>query len=581
MSRRSDLLKKIEKEFDVNLTLNKGRQSLVLRGKSESIKKAEEKVKKILYGGEGFAVQKMFVPALIMGMIIGKSGKNIAKYESDYDSVMVNIHSTTRCLTIRGEPDQVEACKRIITKDIVQCNVSESIQINAEGLAKLSKPGTLDKLLGGLPVTYTLVQTALRLKGAYCDVKDVMVLVNDLLTGVYMAEISLIPENFKKVEIAIKNPEHLETIRKSTSTSIDLDKSNGVIVIKGKRSNVRRAKTLLVTFLVSVAPSQFSKVKFLKPLLKSMGSSKEVGELSMMTGCNISLERDICTFLVQSTSDENSRAGEKAVEEKIEACLKLTYVMQVESWLIQHLSAKNMAEIEKISENSECEITLSKNDFMISIIGKEEEKVSNAKTSVGTLINKAKKENSFVDLPESSMNLFVGISGKQMSLFARTYNVTMERVKKSTTQIRIQGTETSVSRAYNAVVEWVSQWEKKNAGVTLNIEDSVMAHLDNNSILDDIRRNFGVKVDINRNKGTATIRGGKNDSQTKASTKLESFISEILETNTNKTNDKENEAMISSNAASAPFSENTIVHSPIPDIETENDISQKVCSHTF
>lgn len=295
----------------------------------------------------------------------------------------------------------------------------------------------------------------------------------------------------------------------------------------------------------------------------------------MNTGCHISLERDICTFVVQSTSVENLRVGVKALEKKIESCMKLTYVMQVESWLIQHLISKNMAEIEKMRENSECQITLSKNDLMICIIGKEEEKVSEAKTSINAVMNYAKKENSFVELPESSMNQFVGTSGKQMSLFAKTYGVTMERVKKSRTQIRIQGKEASVSRASNAVLDWVSQWEKKNGGVTLDIEDSVIAHLDNKSILDDIQRKFGVKVDINRNKGTATIRGGKNGSQAKASTKLESVISEILDTNTNKTNDKENEVVIPSNTASTPFVENTVVHSPITEIESENDNGQK------
>ena len=57
---------------------------IILRGKEEHIKAAQNELKKILHGGEGFSVDKIIVPDSIVGAVIGKGGKNIIKYTLEY-----------------------------------------------------------------------------------------------------------------------------------------------------------------------------------------------------------------------------------------------------------------------------------------------------------------------------------------------------------------------------------------------------------------------------------------------------------------------------------------------------------------
>ena len=292
--RNMTMMKQIEKDFDVMVYLNKTRQSVTFRGREKNTKSAENELKKILYGGEGFGVEKLFVPNNILGAIIGKGGQNITKYEKDYESVMVNIHSLTRCLSIRGPSDKVEACKRSIMKDMMKCKISESIQIDENNYDKLSENGLLSKIIGSLPVTFTLLKESLRLKGAFNDVQEVIMLVTESMTGVYTTTINLIPDIFRNVQSTIQD---IEIIGDETSTSVTLDKNMVAIQIQGKRSNAKRAKIMLIDFLEKMSPNLIIRVKFLKPLLPYIGSTKDVADLLMKSGCDLSLERDICTFI--------------------------------------------------------------------------------------------------------------------------------------------------------------------------------------------------------------------------------------------------------------------------------------------
>ncbi len=535
-------MKKVEKEHGVRLNLKKALQVVSIKGKSEGISAAENNLKKILFGGDGFSVEKMFVPKAVVGAMIGKGGKNISKYESDFDPVMVTMHSLSHCLSIRGPSEQVESCRRQIARDIIECKVTESLQIDAEAFSKLSKPSQTSKVIGGLPVNLNVSQTSIRLRGSFGDVQEVLKQVKELTTGTYVAEINLIPDNFEKVSRALEDPAQLETICEATTTSANLDKSLGAIVITGKRSNVKRAKTMVLGFLESVAPSEIAKIKFLKPLLTSMGSSKDIAKLSMTSGCMISLERDICTFFLQASSSIKLKDGLEAIESKIEAIMKLTNVFQIESWLLQYLLAKSVEKIEMVKKECDCDIVLSRNDMMISIIGKEEAKVSKAKTMVDAIIDQAKKENVFIDIPESSMNEFLGTSGNHMRGIGSTYGVQIDRVKKTKSRIHIQGNGPALTRAVNVINEWVVNWEKKNGGVMITIEENMIKHVANeSSILDDIQKSFGVKIDLNYRNCTATIRGGKVATQEEAGLKLESIIHEISEKRTNNSGNKENE----------------------------------------
>ena len=589
---KDDPLKKMDKEHEVKLSMNRSEEGgVIIRGKKECIDSAQKELKKILFGGEGFSVEKLFVPGSIMGAIIGKGGKNITKYETDHGSLMVNVHSLTNCLSIRGPSDQVETCKGVISKDIMDCNVTESVQIDPVAFEKLSKAG-IPKLAGGLPVNINLNEASVRMRGTFVDVQEVKLNINEVISGIYKSCIRLTPENFSLVsKLMQSNSSLFEEISEPNGISISLDNSLGSIVVEGKRASAKRAKILFIGLLENQLSSSFAKTKFLKPLLKSMGTSRDISTMALNTKCSISLERDLSTFIVQASSFEKIQCGLKAINDKIESIMKLSYVASIESWLMQSLITKNSQDVDEIKNDTECEIFLLKADAMISIVGKEEGNVTRAKEQLEQVMEQAKKENFFFDLPESSINMFVGTSGKHMKSMAANFNVTIDRVKKTKSRIRITGKENNVKRAANAVSDWLSKWEKKNSGVTVSIDESMALRLEkDSSFVDAIQRDFGVKIDLNHKNCSATVRGGKESRLVEASAKLESLLSDAKEDETkeNILKEKGNETVLpqailenenvnidvnQQQTLNEQFvgNENVVVEDPVTEIESDSN----------
>ena len=541
---------------------DKSRDGITLCGALDDIKRAEKDLRKILSGGDGNSVEEVFVPDLIIGSIIGKGGKNIDKYESTFDSIMINTFRAAHSLIIRGPSPQVELCKRLVVKDVMETKVSESLPIDEGVYNKLSKNGVMSRIIGGLPVTFKLLERSIRLNGVYHDVKHAKGHVEDIISGVYTSMITLIPEIRRKIANLINNFEEFDAIRSSTGTSIFLDEDSGAIMIKGKHSNAKRAKSLLTNSIETLLPNQFAKVKFPKPLLKNMGGTRDAAILSFESVCVVSLERDTFTFIVQSTNYEHLQEGVKAVQEKIETCMKLIFTMEVESWLIQYVIDKYMHEINSIQNETRCKIDLSQTSLIISIEGDKEENLTIAKRLFNIIVTKSNNENKFIDLPESLISQFVGKSGMRMAQFASSNNVEVERVKRTKSRIRVKGDELAVSRAVLLINDWVSTREQKNNNLQYVMKKTPISN--------DTQRKFGVKIDVNSY--TVTNPGVNNEMKEKTRTHLEMTKNKVVKINSRISRDKENERFTSSNAS--PYVMGKIIDTS--HLESQNDMIQQV-----
>jgi hypothetical protein len=194
-------------------------------------------------------------------------------------------------------------------------------------------------------------------------------------------------------------------------------------------------------------------------------------------------------------------------------------------------------EIYAIENTCECKIDVFKSESKISII----EKVDSAKDALEALIDRIKDENVFMDLPESSMPHFVGQSMKHISKFAKSHHVEINRVKKKMSRICIHGEGAAVSKAANAVREWIEIWEGKNPGTNVLVNDTtlqVLLDLKPSSEKNRISSECGVKLDVYCLTSSVMIRGGNDDSHAKALMLIEALGNET------ENNDKEVQEMI-------------------------------------
>jgi len=518
----SSFLNELQTKYGVKVTAAKQRRRAMIRGKQEATMKAEEDLKNFLFGGGGISVSKIVIPGNAIGMIIGKGGSNIAKLRSNHDSVSISIGRLSNCICVRGEVGEVKNCRAEIIRSIASAKMTETVKISKEKFGQLTSLGTKTKVLSDIPVQMTLTDSNVKIRGLCDDVNDAKALVEDFVTGVYKRHIVMYPSQFGKIN---ESKQDFERISETTMTKLRFDKNASAIEIIGKRSNVKKAKLLLMGNLESLLPSQFSKIKMPKPLVQTVGKAEELAEIAAESGCMVDLDRDTNSVIVQSSYEDDLLMGLDRINNRIKECGKLLCVIRIEShdsWLLAKFLQGGEI-VSKIQSDCNCKVDVWKEELMVCFSGEDEDNVLKAKQQFDTFTAKVKKENVFIDLPEPAVNLFIGKFRGNINQFSETHGVQIDRVKRTASRIRINGNEVSVENAVLAVKAWVKDWEAKNKGNIMSFDDGEISFLLANSkvLIKEVEKTFRVTTEVDRVKSTLVIRGKKKE---EASRKIFSLI---------------------------------------------------------
>jgi len=435
------------------------------------------------------------------------------KLEQKNDDVTIHTQSNLNMIVIKAHVNGVQEIRGEIAKPIDTERVSDSFRITSSQNEKLSKPDAMKDIIMLLPVEYNLAESFVKLRGTSSNVNYVKSRLLEYVTGVYNSSVDLDCSLMALVCSAANNPSHLERIRTSTNTELTINEKSACIEISGKISNVRKAKTYIMLFLESVLLSQFSKVKVSKPLLGAVCNSNALAHIAARTRCRVSLDRDINSILVLSSSAANVIEATNQIQARVLECEKLNCILrldQADAWLIPKITGQNGTVIERVAEQSNCKIDVLKQELIICIVGEKEESVERAKEMCNKLIQVLKKENVFIDIPTSAMSSFIGKSGSNIRQLKEEYNVVIERLKKNPSRIIIQGIDANVETATEAVEAWIDDWETRNANKTIYLNKDrfqvVLAKRD--SLATNTQKKYGVTLHVNSAKYSISILGG-------------------------------------------------------------------------
>mmetsp|Transcript_37996 Transcript_37996/g.55519 ORF Transcript_37996/g.55519 Transcript_37996/m.55519 type:complete len:1279 (-) Transcript_37996:332-4168(-) len=525
------LLNRIEADHDVKANFRKQRHVLAIRGREENVNTAVEAVSKFFNGGDGFGVEKLKVPEGVLGIVIGKGGGNISKLEKDYEGINIHVHRNSNYLSIRGPVEKVNECRVDIITLMATSRVTELVPLSPGQHEILAQPDIMKKITNDINVNVTLSDASLKIRGVSTDVADTKAILMEHLTGEYEASVILEPSQFSKVSAAVRDPSHFERIRKTTNASIRMDSTESAIIISGKRSSVKKAKTFLTGVLDFLLPSQFAKVKVPKPLVKSMNDPAAIAKISADSGSTVSFDRDLHCFQVQSSKPDSVFQATKMLKARLSECEKLVVVVRLDAsdlWLLPKIIGKGGETVKELQEESGCKFDISKEELLVAISGESEDAVSTAKASLDKIIEQARKECVFVNIPDSAMSAFIGKGGTNIRQLAEDHDVDIERLRKEPSCIRIQGDEASVEGAHVAVIAWLNDWEASHVGKTVELEEAFIPAIlgKQGSTVSTIQRATRCKIDIDRRGLTLTVRGGDESNREEALNKVNEIIDE-------------------------------------------------------
>lgn len=469
------VIKQLEKDHAVTTVYKKGTNQLYVRGEKGNVEAAMQRVEQVFVGGGGFAVCKLQIPDGVVGSIVGKGGKNLKSLESENPGVVVQINKDSTGLSIRGPEELVARVRSSIVATISSARVVDTMLISEAQHETLKATSTTRNIASTTNTQITLTgKSSVRIRGIQSDNTFAKCLIEEQLSGgKYKSYIQLDEAQVASVRAAIEDPSHFDRIKTSTNTEVILDESANFICITGKRSNVKKAKGLVLGFLDFVLPSQLERIKVPRPLIKSVCDPECLAKIGADSGASVILDRDLSIVVVRSSNREIVQKATELVHVRVAECERLNHVHKFshsEAWILAKIIGKGGSSIQILERDSRCVIEVSKEDLTVVIRGDDENKVESGRAMLVKAIDIAKRECIFIDFPEAAMPAFIGKAGSHINTLREDHNVSIDRLRKERKTMQIQGTETNVSSAKAAINEWLKEWEAQHIGETIAVE---------------------------------------------------------------------------------------------------------------
>lgn len=456
-----NVFNKLQEAHDVKINAPKGKNVATIRGEKINVIACIQEFRKILLGDEEYAVTKVIVPQLAIGLIIGKGGSGISQLEQKHKSVTISIYRSTNCLCLRGPHKAVEECRGTLVLKIAAAIVSQPIVLTPSDYETLKKSTEIFcSIQDETSVQLSMSESILKIKGPAGNVSEAQGLVEELLQGIYKATVYFDSAMMKQIELCI-NQDLIDLIAMETKCSLVKDAKHFSIIISGKRINVRKAKTLMMDALTSSLPENFMRIKISKPLVKAVNGASTLASISAKSGSSIYFDIDILCIVIQSSIVQNNKEAMDLLQALLTNSQRLIFVYQLEqsdSWI---LAIMNLIELtENIKSTTQCVLQSFHEDMMISITGPSEDSVNNARKMLENAVYLVRKENIIMDIPDEAMAAFLGRKNVNMNALARDHGAFIERLKKSPNRIRIHGD--NIISAVIAIKNWLQNWEEKN-----------------------------------------------------------------------------------------------------------------------
>jgi transcription antitermination factor NusA-like protein len=523
-------ISKLSSELGVDLSIVKARYVLVIKGLEEKVQMAVKRVKQFLYGGDGHTVSRIAITEQSLGVVIGKGGAKRAELEKKYEGISLFIHKSNR-ITIRGPEQAVEGCRIDILRLVSSMKIQEVLDITPEQYAILNAPELIRRATNGIPVQVTLTEVSVKIRGFFADVRDAKAMLKEPLFGFYEARVELDPSQLSCVRGACRNDGHFKRMEEIAGAKVSLDLATSAIVITGKRPNVKRAKVLVVEFIDFLLPSDFAHLKISKTLHSTVGDASVLADVAAVSGATVIFDRDTSSIEVQSSDPAKVKKAADILKSRIEEAEKLAFVVtldQSDSWLIPLIIGKGGNRVNTFRLEFGCQVDISKEERSIIVSGDSEEIVAKARKGLDEIIDAARRECAFVQIPADAVAPFLGRAGANIQIFAKEHTVEIERMRKESSKFKISGAEGNVQAAKAAVAAFVAGWEERTAGTTIQVDKNAIPAIigKGGQNISFIQNEYKCKVEINREEFTVSVRGGSEELREKALQKINQIIAE-------------------------------------------------------
>ena len=506
---------RMSEQYGVNLSVNRSKMSVAVIGEKEKVEVAVKALHQFLHGGDGFTVSRLSVSEQALGVVIGKNGSKRQELEKAHKGVNLFIHKSNR-IAIRGPRDSVEACRSDILRLVSTVRVHQIVPLAPKQHATLSRTDTIRKVTSIIPVTVSISDRQVKLRGLFADVRDAEAMIREIVAGSYEARINLESSQMASVCGATRDPKHLERMKEESGGNIKIDQAAGAICISGNRQQVTKGKQLVADFLQFLLPNDFVRLPLLKPLHSTIGEAGALGEIAAMSGATVYLDRDLECIHIQTPDPDRMEKAQQMVKRRMGDSGETIHMITLEddeSWILPLIIGKGGNRINTLRLETCCDIDINMEDRSFLLSSDDPASLAAAKESLMNQITDLRRRCAIVQVPSAAMASFVGKSGSHIRAFSQEHGVEIERPRRDRTKLRITGDEDAVHSAKKAAEDWIAQWMEKEEALVMNVTPQAIPVIvgKGGSTISAIQKEFECRIEINRDEGFLTIRAAKRD----------------------------------------------------------------------
>ena len=523
----------------VNLSTDKERNIVVAKGEKLKVVNAVKAVREFLYGSANVAVLNIVLSDKdAMGVLIGKSGKSMADLQAKFPSVSVIIHRADAAITLRGDSIQVQQCHCEIMTRLATANVTRTFELTKENFADANLTKYIKRLgpLASVKVDTNTEKNNVSFRGPRADVYSALSLLKEHQTGIYECQWYIGNVFFKKLFDVCNKSTHLSRINEESGAKIYLDETFEVIVMSGTRDAVSAAKKDMLTFMNFVFGESMNKFDVPAAAFPMIGKSSFINEVVAASTSILVADKDLNTILMFCTNKEKTDEASSILNAKLEEVEKLIFVWQfseLDEWMLSLIIGKKGESIQKLRKETNCTIEVHSEERRMVVSAGDIAVASKGKEIIDNFVVKARKENAAIYLSAIDLPAFIGKSGKNIKSFMEKHGVRIELTKMGEEgTIRMTGNEGQIAAAKQGVIAWqesrTEQRKEAEGEISKRIKlKNIPAIIGTKGeTIRGLQREFGCKVNIDRDALTLTVTGGTSKKRESLCEKLESIISE-------------------------------------------------------
>jgi len=519
-------LKRMQEEHKVTIDIKKGDKNVVtIKGEQKGANACKAEIDAFI--AENYKTEKVFdVSAEVMLVLLQRVSVTIVPAQES-SGANIKLAKESNKIRVHGNAVQMAAAVPKV-EQLIRDFGGEPIVIavgEAEVALFLGKRSgeTLRKLQDetGAYIDFVKEESCVKIRGKSSDADKAKKAIETLLDAERNA-IDIEVDSDMIGTVIGKQGVRIIEMQKTFNVTMDIDKSNTGIKVKGAKDAVAKAKAAIEKFLEENKRDSVTIVvdPTILPMLIGKGGTV-IAKLQADTGATIDINKGSNNLLIRGLVDAVAKAKAE-VENFIEERSGDSQFVELEDEALKALIGKGGATIRKIQDDTKAYLDLDKEKKGVQIRGRTEAvaKAAAIVREMATTIANTISVSLGVD--SKLVGRFIGKGGSGIAKLQEEYSVNID-VSKSDSKLTIRGLADPVNKAKDEIAALIEQYRREESEIAIDPDIIGRFVGKGGSNVIQIQKEHGVTIDVDKKTNTVRIKG-KEDGVAAATAAISTFI---------------------------------------------------------